>query len=127
MLVRVRQDERFVREGENLITVLDVPAPLAALGTSLEVATLEGTATIEIPPGTQPGEVLTLRGHGMPELRRGRRGDLSVVVNVVVPRRLNERQRELLETLNDTLTEENLHSEDSMFAKLRRVLGRRAA
>ena len=127
VMVRVRPDERFVREGQNLITALDVPSPLAALGTSLEVPTLEGTATIEIPPGTQPGEVLTLREQGMPDLRRGRRGDLSVVVNVVVPRRLSEQQRELLETFNDTLTEENLHSEDSMFAKLRRVLGRRAA
>jgi molecular chaperone DnaJ len=127
VLVRVREDERFVREGQDLITALDVPAPLAALGTSLEVPTLEGTATIEIPPGTQPGEVLTLRGEGMPELRRGRRGDLRVVVNVLVPRRLNERQRELLQELNDTLSEQNLHSEESMFAKLRRALRSQAA
>ena len=75
-----------------------------------------------MPPGTQPGEVLTLRGEGMPALRRGRRGDLRVVVNVLIPRRLSEEQRELLERLNETLTEENLRSEESMFAKLRRAL-----
>ncbi len=61
-----------------------------------------------IVPGTQPGEVLTVRGQGMPSLRSGRRGDLRVVVNVVVPRRLSSEQRELMERLHDTLTEENL-------------------
>ncbi len=60
-------------------------------------------------------------------MRRGRRGDLRVVVNVVVPRRLSAEQRELLERLNETLTEENLRSEESMFAKLRRALRSQAA
>jgi len=127
VLVRVRPDERFVREGDDLITALDVPASLAALGATLEVATLEGTAPIELSPGTQPGEVLTLRGEGMPSLRRGRRGNLRVVVNVVIPRRLSEKQRSLLETLDDTLTEENLRSEHSLLDKLRRALGSHAA
>ena len=66
VLVRVREDERFVREGDDLIAALDVPAPLAALGATLETPTLEGVAQIEVPAGTQPGEVLTLRGEGMP-------------------------------------------------------------
>jgi len=122
VLVRVREDERFVREGDDLIAALDVAAPLAALGATLETPTLEGTAEVEVPAGTQPGEVLTLRGEGMPGLRRGRRGDLRVVVNVVIPRRLSEEQRELLERLNGTLTAENLRSDESMFAKLRRTL-----
>jgi molecular chaperone DnaJ len=127
VLVSVREDERFVREGDDLITVLDVPAPLAALGASLEVPTLEGVATVELAPGTQPGEVLTLRGEGMPGLRKGRQGNLRIVVNVVIPRRLTPEQRELLEQLNDSLTEENLRSQEGMFAKLRRVLGSQAA
>jgi molecular chaperone DnaJ len=123
VLVRVRDDERFVRDGEDLITALDVPAPLAALGAELEVPTLEGTATVTVSPGTQPGDVLTLRGEGMPALRRSRRGDLRVVVNVIVPRRLSAEQRQLLERLSDSLTGENLRSDESMFAKLRRALG----
>jgi molecular chaperone DnaJ len=127
VMVGVREDERFVREGDDLITALDVPAPLAALGSTLEIPTLEGTGTVELPAGTQPGEVLTLRGEGMPSLRRGRRGDLRVVVNVVIPRRLSTEQRGLLEQLNDSLTEENLRSQESMFAKLRRALGSQAA
>ncbi len=128
VLVHVREDERFVREGDDLITALDVPAPLAALGATLAVPTLEGTAPVELSPGTQPGEVLTLRGQGMPALQRGRRGNLRVVVNVVIPRRLNDEQRELFERLNATLTKENLRAEESsMFAKLRRALGSQAA
>jgi molecular chaperone DnaJ len=127
VLVRIREDERFVREGDDLITALDVAAPLAALGGTLEVPTLEGKASIELPAGTQPGEVLTLREQGMPALRRGRRGDLRVIVNVIVPRRLSPEQRALMERLNDSLSEENLRSQESMFAKLRRALGSQAA
>jgi molecular chaperone DnaJ len=127
VLVRVRDDERFVREGDDLITVLDVPAPVAALGGSLQVPTLDGTAAVDVPDGTQPGEVLTLRGEGMPDLRNGRPGDLKVVVNVVIPRRLSSDQRALLEELAESLTEENLRSDESMFAKLRRALRSQAA
>ena len=127
VLVRVREDERFVREGDHLITAVDVPAPVAALGGTLEVATLEGSVSIELPAGTQPGDALTVRGHGMPSLGRGRRGDLRVVVNVVIPRRLTDEQRDLLERFNGTLSAENLRSDESMFAKLRRALGSQAA
>ncbi len=127
VLVRVREDKRFVREGDDLITALDVAAPVAALGGSLEVPTLEDSAELELPAGTQPGEILTLRGEGMPALGRGRRGNLRVVVNVVIPRRLNEEQRGLLEQLRETLTEENLRSDESIFSKLRRALGSQAA
>jgi molecular chaperone DnaJ len=124
VLVRVREDERFVREGEDLITVLDVPAPLAALGAELQTPTLQGIAAVRVPPGTQPGEMITLRGQGMPSLRGGRPGDLKIVMNVVVPRRLSDEQRELIGRLQETLTEENIRSDsdESMFAKLRRAL-----
>ena len=127
VLVSVRPDERFVREGDDLVTAVDVPATTAALGATLEVPTLEGTAPIELAPGTQPGEVLTIRGEGMPALRRSRRGNLRVVVNVVVPRRLDAAQRELLERLDSTLDEDNLRSQESLFSKLRRALGSQAA
>jgi molecular chaperone DnaJ len=127
VLVRVSADERFVREGDDLITALDVAAPMAALGTTLEVPTLEGSAPVQVPAGTQPGAVLTVRAQGMPSLGSGRRGDLRVVINVVIPRRLSDRQRELLDQLNDTLTEDNLRSEESMLSKLRRVLRHQVA
>lgn len=122
VLVKVRPDERFLREGEHLVTALSVPAPLAALGGAMLAPTLQGSLEVQVPAGSQPGEVITVKGEGMPELRRGRRGDLRVVIDVVVPRRLSEEQRELLARLNATLTEENLRSDESMLAKLRRAL-----
>jgi molecular chaperone DnaJ len=123
VLVRVRPDERFLRDGEDLVTVVDVAAPVAALGTRVEVPTLDGEPVeLELPAGTQPGETLAVRGAGLPPLRGGRRGDLRVVVNVVVPRRLSAEQRGLLERLRDSLTEDNLRSDEGVFAKLRRAL-----
>jgi molecular chaperone DnaJ len=123
VLVRVRPDERFLREGDELITVVDVPAPAAALGTTVTVPTLEGDEEIQIAPGTQPGELITLKGRGMPALRRGRAGDQIVVVNVVIPRNLSADQRDLLERLSATLDASNLEaaSSEGLFAKVKRA------
>jgi molecular chaperone DnaJ len=120
--VRVAADERFVRDGDDLVTIVDVPAPRAALGGRFTVPTLEGDEEVEVPAGTQPGEVLVLRGHGMPSLRGRSRGDLRVVVNVVVPRRLSREQRKLAEELDASLGEDNLRGDESVFQKLRRTL-----
>ena len=69
-----------MRDGDDLVTVVDVPAPLAALGTTIDVRTLDGAELeLEIPAGTQPGDTVQVRGEGMPALqRRGRTGDLRV-------------------------------------------------
>ena len=123
VLVRVREDPRFVRDGDDLMTAVDVSAPLAALGTTVEVPTIDGPVELEIPPGTQPHEALVVRGAGMPALRGRRHGDLRVVVNVVVPRHLSREQRELLERLEGSLTEHNLRSDEGVFTKLRRAFG----
>ena len=122
VLVRVRQDERFIRDGDDLVTLVDVPAPLAALGTRIDVPTLDGPVPVEIPAGTQPGETIVLGGRGMPPLRRGRTGDLRVIVNVTIPRRLSRDQRDLLERLADSMTADNLRSDEGMFSKLKRVV-----
>jgi molecular chaperone DnaJ len=123
VLVRVAADERFMRDGSDLVTAVDVPAPAAALGTTVKVPTLDGDEEIDVPAGTQPGTVVTLRGRGMPTLGRGRRGDQLVVLNVVVPLNLSARQRELLEELGGSLSEENLRAaaDESLFAKVRRA------
>ena len=84
MLVRVREDPRFVREGDDLITVLDVAAPLAALGATLEVPTLEGSAEIEVPAGSQPGEVLTLQREGMPAQAAARKPHFPAKARAVI-------------------------------------------
>jgi molecular chaperone DnaJ len=124
VVVHVTPDERFVRDGNDLVTVIDLPAPQAALGAKVTVPTLDGEEELAIDPGTQPGSVLTLRGKGMPSLGRGRRGDQRVVVNVVVPRKLNAEQRDLLERFAGTLGDENLREDgdESLFARVRRAL-----
>jgi molecular chaperone DnaJ len=124
VLVRVAPDERFVRDGNDLVSVIDLPAPQAALGARVTVPTLDGDEELEIDPGTQPGSVITLRGKGMPSLGRGRRGDQRVVVNVMIPRKLNAEQRDLLERFSATLGDENLREDgdESLFARVRRAL-----
>jgi molecular chaperone DnaJ len=90
----------FVRDGDDLHCTISVPMVDAALGTTVTVdAILDGLTEITIAPGTQPGSVNTLRGHGMPHLRSGARGDLHVHVEVVVPTRLDNRDVELLREL----------------------------
>jgi molecular chaperone DnaJ len=124
VLVRVSADERFLRDGNDLVTVVDVPAPAAALGTKVGVPTLDGEVEVDVAAGTQPGTVVTLRGRGMPAIGRRGRGDQQVVLNVVIPRNLSARQKELLGELRETLTEENLREveDESILAKVRRAL-----
>ena len=124
VLVRIAADERFLRDGDDLVTVLDVSAPHAALGASFNAPSLDGDVEVRVGAGTQPGEVIVVRGHGMPRLRRpGRRGDLRVVVNVVVPRKLSREQRKLAEKLADSMTAANVATEESLVGKLKRLLG----
>src|SRR5436305_5813868 len=123
VLIHVREDPRFVRDGDDLVTAVDVSAPLAALGTVVDVPTVDGQVELEIPAGTQPHETLIVRGAGMPALRGRRTGDLRVVVNVVVPRHLNREQRDLYEKLADSMSAHNLRTEEGVFGKLKRAFG----
>ena len=123
VLIRVREDPRFVRDGDDLVTAVDVAAPLAALGTTVSVLTIDGPVELDVPAGTQPHETLVIRGAGMPALRGRHHGNLRVVVNVVVPRNLDRDQRELLRDLAESLTEHNLRSGEGVFSKLKRAFG----
>ena len=124
VLVGVAADERFVRDGNDLVSLVDISIVDAALGTSIKVPTLDGETALEVPAGTQPGTVLTLAGKGMPSLRTGRRGDQRVVLNVVVPRHLSAEQRSHLVEFAATLTEKNLAAEGngSLLGRLKRAL-----
>ena len=97
--IHVTPHEHFERRGSDVIYRLSIPFPLAALGGEVEVPTLNGTKRIQIPPGTQPGEIFRLKGEGIPRLGKRGRGDMIVEVTVEVPRKLSKRQRELLEEL----------------------------
>jgi molecular chaperone DnaJ len=90
----------FVRDGDDLHCTVAVPMVDAALGTNVTVdAILDGPTEITIAPGTQPGSVATLRGHGMPHLRSGVRGDLHAHIDIAVPTRLDHQDADLLREL----------------------------
>jgi molecular chaperone DnaJ len=86
----------FRREGDDLHMSVPIAVHEAALGARVEVRTLEGTARLRIPPGTQTGQRFRLRGHGATSTRNGQRGDLIVEVRILLPRLLDERSKELL-------------------------------
>ncbi len=99
VVVHVKPNPQFIREGDDLWHVAMITYPQAALGAEISVPTLEGPTTVKIHPGTQVGEVITLRGKGMPRFRAYGRGDLLVRVGISVPEKLTSQQRALLEQL----------------------------
>jgi molecular chaperone DnaJ len=120
--VKVKEDPELMRDGEDLIHRLKVSFIGAALGTEVEVPALDGPTLVRVEPGTQPGTTLTLRGEGMPRIRRRGRGDLKVVVDVMVPTRLTGEQRELLERFEAVSGEETYNGGGgSFFDRLRGV------
>ncbi len=125
VVVRVRPDPRFVRDGDDLHTALRLTMTEAALGTGATVSTLGGDVDLEIPAGTQPGEVRVLRGQGMPTLRGSGRGSLHVRLDVAVPTALGEEERKLLEELDDKLDDEAYAPRDDdegFFSRLKSAL-----
>ena len=117
--VHVRHDPRFVREGNDVYTTVDLTMTQAALGATIGVPTLEGEEQLEFPAGTQPGETVVLRGHGMPVLQGFGRGDQRVLVNVVVPRHLSEEQRRLLSEFDSHADERTYKPDEGFFDKLK--------
>jgi molecular chaperone DnaJ len=117
--VHVRPDERFVREGNDVYTTVDLTITQAALGATLTVPTLSGDTEMTFDPGTQPGEVVVLRGRGLPVLQGFGRGNQRVLVNVTVPRRLTEEQRQLLEEFDRLAGEETYEPGEGFFDKLK--------
>jgi molecular chaperone DnaJ len=123
--VEVSADERFERDGTDLISVVSIPATEAMLGTTATVPTLDEEREIEVAPGTQPGHEEVLRGAGLPRLGGRRRGNQRVIFNVIVPTNLSEEQREMTERLDGSLEESNLgpRQGEGIFSRVRRAFG----
>ena len=117
--VHVRPDERFVREGNDVYTTVDLTITQAALGAAVTVPTLEGEQELTFDAGTQPGAIVVLRGRGLPVLQGFGRGNQRVLVNVTVPRRLTEEQRQLLEEFERLAGEEAYEPSEGFFDKLK--------
>ncbi|MEP0804314.1 MAG: molecular chaperone DnaJ [Chloroflexota bacterium] len=103
LILEVAPHKFFKRRENDIILNIDINIAQATLGAEIEVPTLDGVEKLRIPPGTQPGKVFTLKGKGVPYLRRKDRGDQLVIVNVEVPTKLTKEQRELFEKLAKSL------------------------
>jgi molecular chaperone DnaJ len=103
--VHVTTDSRFDRRGRNITTTVRVPLTQAMLGTTVEVPTLDEPVTLKIPAGTQPGTTMRVKSRGVPAHGKNAGGDLLVTISVTVPKKLNKRQRTLVEQLATALKE----------------------
>jgi len=110
--VRVRPQAGIQRDGDDLHTAVELTMTQAALGTSLAVPGPGGEIEVEIPAGTQPGDVQVLRGRGMPSVEGRRRGNFHVHARVHIPRKLDDAQRALVEQLGEALGEEPYHDDE---------------
>lgn len=121
--VTVAPLEGVHRDGDQLHTLANLTMTQAAVGATVEVATPEGPYELEVAPGAQPGDVVRVRGRGMPSLDRERRGDLHVHVSVRIPRKLTPEQRLKVIALEDELGDEPYagHEDDGLFSRLRNV------
>lgn len=115
VVLHVQGDERFRREGDDVLSEVPISFVKAALGGEIEIYTLEdncnGTATVELKPGTQPGDVIVRRGQGVPHVGEHGRGDHAIQFKVEIPKKLSARQEELLRELASELGEDGVRAE----------------
>jgi len=97
--ISVRADEHFERDGDDLSATLEVPLHDAALGTVIPIETFDGSQDVEIKPGAQSGDVVTLKGKGIKHLRHNGRGDLHIRIQVQTPSKLDAKEKELFKKL----------------------------
>lgn len=124
---RVKPHPTFSRRGDDLLCSVALPMTAAALGTVITIDTLDGPREVPIAAGTQPGHTEVLRGLGVTRLYQHQRGDLRVFVDVTIPAKLDQEQRELLTTLAGLRGEERVEPKVSpgagMFARLKEKIG----
>jgi molecular chaperone DnaJ len=123
LLVRVRPHKYFRRRDDDILLDLNVNVAQATLGAEVKVPTVDGDVKLKIPRGTQPGKIIRMRGKGVPHLHRDTRGDQLVIVNVTIPKTLDQEERELFEKLADKMDSEVLPQERGFLDRLKSVLG----
>jgi molecular chaperone DnaJ len=121
VVLDVKAHKFFERDGDDLHCVIPISFPQAALGTELELETLDGMETIKVPEGTQSGREIKLRGKGVPHLNSHGKGDLIVEVRVQVPSKLTKQQKELLKQLSETISIENTPASRGIFSKVKEM------
>jgi molecular chaperone DnaJ len=121
--INVQPHKYFRRRDNDILLDLDINIAQAVLGADVEVPTVDGPAKLRIPPGTQPGKVLRMKGKGVPHLRGNGRGDQLVMVNVSIPTHLTAEQRHLFEQLAKSLGTDAHPQERSFMDWLKEAMG----
>ena len=124
VFIQVEPHAVFQRHERDLLVEMPVGLVQAALGTEVEVPTLNGRATMKVPPGTQSGQVFRLRGKGMPDVRGGSAGDLHVRVMAETPTHLSTEQKRLLQEFARASGEGTYPQSSSFFQKVKRAMGK---
>ena len=119
IFVTVRPHKLFTRENYDLYCDVTVSFTQAALGGEIDVPTLGGMIKHNLPEGTQPGAVVRLRGQGIQNLRGAGKGDMYIKINVEIPRRLTDRQKELLRQFDESLTGKEYEGKKSFFDRVK--------
>ncbi len=118
--VRVKPHEFLQRDGSDLVAVVPISFTQAALGTAIDVPSLNGSRQLKIPAGTQYGSIFRIKGEGLPNMRTGRKGDQLVQVVIETPAKLNDKQRELLMEFAKTENGNVSPASHSFFEKLKK-------
>jgi molecular chaperone DnaJ len=123
VIIHVKPHKYFRRRKNDLLLDLSINIAQATLGAQIQVPTVEGEMPLRIPPGTQPGKILRIKGKGVPHLRRNGRGDQLVIISVEIPKSLDREQRELFEKLAETMGTEAIPQERSFLDTLKDLFG----
>ena len=121
IVVGVKPHKLFKREGYNLLLDFPISFVTAALGGDIEVPTLSGPVKYRIPEGTQPGTEFRIKGAGIQMLRSGGKGDLILKVKVEIPKRLNNKQKDLLRQFDATTTDKEYDGRKSFMDRVKEL------
>jgi len=121
--VRIKPHEFLQRDGSHLIAVVPISFTQAALGTTIDVPSLNGTKGLKIPAGTQYGSVFRIRGQGLPDVRTGKTGDELVQITIETPAKLSAKQQELLREFTKTENKAVSPQSKRFFEKLKKYFG----
>lgn len=122
LIISVIPHKYFKRRDQDIFLDLNINVAQATLGANIKVPTVDGEAMLKISAGTQPGKVIRMRGKGVPHLRSNARGDQLVVINVTIPKRLDDEEHQLFEQLAEKMDSEVLPQERGFFDRLKSVL-----
>jgi len=121
--IKIKPHEFLQRDGNNIIAVVPISFSQAALGTTIDVPSLNSTKQLKIPPGTQYGSIFRIKGQGLPDMRTGRCGDQLVQITIETPRKLNAKQEAILREFAENENESVCPESKGFLAKLKKYFG----